>query len=127
MNRRWIQLAMVVSFLNSMGAHVAVLQTFAWAKMAVQFAQHDSLSASLQKTFDGKHPCKMCLRLKKSAQPDGSFGIAPSKNQMSEGYLKTPVDLQRIIQGNPLFSTKAEMPDFFVLQQDPPPPKAILS
>ena len=110
-----------------MGAHVAVLQTFAWAKMAVQFAQHDSLSASLQKTFDGKHPCKMCLKLKKSDQPDGSLGTAPRDNFMNEGYLKPPIDLQRIIQNSPLISIKIEMPDFFVLQQDPPPPKAILS
>jgi hypothetical protein len=42
------------------GGHWALLQSVAWVGMAIHFAHTDGFSVALQKTFDGKHPCKMC-------------------------------------------------------------------
>ncbi len=42
------------------GGHWALLQSVAWVSMAIHFTHTDGLSVALQKTFDGKHPCKMC-------------------------------------------------------------------
>jgi hypothetical protein len=39
------------------------LQTFAWARMTMQFSLHEKLGAALAKTFSGKHPCKLCLEV----------------------------------------------------------------
>ena len=45
----------------AIGGHWAVLQSVAWIGMFVKFSQSDSLKPALVKTFDGKHPCKLCL------------------------------------------------------------------
>ena len=44
----------------SIGAHWAILQSVAWVSMAVKFSQHSSIKEALVKTFDGRHPCKIC-------------------------------------------------------------------
>ena len=46
-----------------LGGHWLVLQTVAWSRMVVVFAAKDSLKDALVKTFDGKHPCWMCLQI----------------------------------------------------------------
>jgi hypothetical protein len=38
----------------------AVLQSVAWATMLVENVQHAPVVLALQKTFDGKHPCRIC-------------------------------------------------------------------
>lgn len=43
-----------------LGGHWAVLQSVAWVKMFVEYAQEDSLHVALVKTFDGEHPCSIC-------------------------------------------------------------------
>lgn len=44
-----------------MGGHWLALQSVAWAQMFTEFSKTDSLKDSVKKTFDGQHPCKMCL------------------------------------------------------------------
>jgi hypothetical protein len=50
----------VLSLVFAIGGHWAVLQSVAWLSMTVKFAQTDTLSAALRKTFDGLHPCNLC-------------------------------------------------------------------
>lgn len=54
---KWL---VVVALIFSLGGHWAILQVVAWAGMAANFSQTDSLSLALSKTFNGKHPCKLC-------------------------------------------------------------------
>lgn len=51
-----------------------VLQTIAWARMIVTYAQHDSLGTALTKTFDGRHPCALCLQIRHEQQEDQHKG-----------------------------------------------------
>lgn len=51
---------LVAALVLSLGFHWAVLQSLAWADMAVNFSKDNSVATALAKTFDGKHPCKMC-------------------------------------------------------------------
>lgn len=41
------------------------VQSIAWTKMMFTFAQQGSLHFALKKTFDGKHPCKICREIKR--------------------------------------------------------------
>jgi hypothetical protein len=56
--------SVVVALVLVIGGHWAALQSAAWVGMAVSFARTDTLSVSLQKTFDGQHPCKLCKIVK---------------------------------------------------------------
>jgi hypothetical protein len=50
----------VLSLVFAIGGHWAFLQSVAWLGMTVKFAQSDTLSGAIRKTFDGLHPCKIC-------------------------------------------------------------------
>jgi hypothetical protein len=59
-----------LALLLLVGGHWAVLQSLAWARMVVVYSQHDSLSTALRKTFDGRHPCALCLRIRYGQQEE---------------------------------------------------------
>src|SRR6186997_787245 len=50
----------LIAAVQILGGHWAVLQSVAWAKMLVEYAQQDPLSVAIEKTFDGAHPCAIC-------------------------------------------------------------------
>jgi hypothetical protein len=79
--RRAARLSVLASFLISIGMHTAVLQAVAWAKMTVDFARRDTISVSLEKTFDGRHPCPICVSLKKNADSP-SLAAAPAHSPL---------------------------------------------
>ena len=47
------------------GGQWFLLQSLAWVQMTVSYAKTESFGAALQKTFDGKHPCKLCKFVKR--------------------------------------------------------------
>ena len=49
--------------LSATGADLFIIQTIAWAKMTYAFSQRDSVKLAVQKTFDGKHPCRICKKV----------------------------------------------------------------
>jgi hypothetical protein len=55
--QKWL---VVLALVMSIGGHWAVLQSVAWVGMAVNYSKDASLSQALEKTFDGKHLCKLC-------------------------------------------------------------------
>lgn len=54
------RLIVVLTLLCTVGTHWTILQSVAWVRMTVSFAQTAPLSEALAKTFDGKHPCQLC-------------------------------------------------------------------
>jgi hypothetical protein len=50
----------VISLVTMLGAHWALLQTVAWTAMFADNLRTHSLSESVARTFDGKHPCPIC-------------------------------------------------------------------
>ena len=45
------------------GGHWLALQSYAWACMTVEFSRQATLGAAIAKTFSGKHPCRLCLKV----------------------------------------------------------------
>lgn len=56
--------ACLLGIFLSVGGHWAVLQSVAWGRMVVEFSRTDPLGTALAKTFDGEHPCTMCLKIR---------------------------------------------------------------
>ncbi len=61
-------IACLFALLLNAGGYWAALQSVAWARMLAGFSQRDSLAEALSKTFDGKHPCKLCLQIRAERQ-----------------------------------------------------------
>jgi hypothetical protein len=54
------KIAIVLMLILATGGHWAMLQSVAWFGMAIRFSQIHSLTTAIEKTFDGRHPCKLC-------------------------------------------------------------------
>ena len=119
------RLLMLASFLVSMGMHTAVIQAVAWAKMTVDFVRHETIAASLEKTFDGRHPCPICCSLRKV---DGSASLAAAPVHSRLGFV-SPSEAPRVARVILVWGVAAPTPPAFahVLAPVSPPPKALLS
>jgi hypothetical protein len=65
--RNWV---VVVGLVLVTGGHWAVLQSVAWVGMTIQYSRSENLTAALQKTFDGQHPCKLCKAVKEGREAE---------------------------------------------------------
>jgi hypothetical protein len=70
MARRLTQLLVALALIAAVGGHWAVLQSVAWVGMAVNYSQDASLAVALKKTFDGEHPCRLCVAVKEGKQQE---------------------------------------------------------
>ncbi|PWU13944.1 MAG: hypothetical protein C5B50_18355 [Verrucomicrobia bacterium] len=64
---RWL---LVLTLTLSIGAHWALLQSVAWLGMIVTYSRDASLTEALSKTFDGKHPCRLCKAITKGKRTE---------------------------------------------------------
>jgi hypothetical protein len=67
---QWIRFVAVLVLVVSMGLHWALLQTVAWTSMLVSYSRNASFAEAVVKTFDGKHPCPMCLMIRDGRQQE---------------------------------------------------------
>jgi len=82
---RWLVILLLVVIIS---AHWTVLQSAAWVGMLVTYSHGATIQEAWDKTFDGKHPCKLC-HLVKSAR-------ATEKQQDT---LKTDIKLEFTFPG----------------------------
>ncbi len=74
--------ACMLAVLAMCGGHWFALQTVAWGRMLAEFSQQDSLSMAIAKTFSGKHPCSLCLKIRKGWHQE-------QQQQEKEPWLRT--------------------------------------
>ncbi len=74
--------ACVVAVVAMSGGHWLALQTVAWGRMIADFSQQDSIGMAIAKTFSGKHPCSMCVKVRKGWH-------AEKEQQEKEPWLQT--------------------------------------
>ena len=63
---RLTKILTVLLLVLTLGLHWTLLQTIAWTGMIVSYSRDASLAEAVSKTFDGKHPCKMCKVIKQA-------------------------------------------------------------
>jgi hypothetical protein len=52
---------MVLVLVLTLGLHWTILQSVAWLSMIVRYSQHYPLRRAITMTFDGQHPCSICV------------------------------------------------------------------
>ena len=71
MLRRLGLLFAALALFSIAGGHWAVLQTVAWAGMLRDYTQKTgSVAAAVGQTFDGAHPCELCLQIASAKQQE---------------------------------------------------------
>ena len=53
-----------------LGAHWLLLQSVAWVGMIIDYSQTATLSEAISMTFDGEHPCRMCIAVKEGKKAE---------------------------------------------------------
>lgn len=117
---KWLTVCALVVLI---GGHWFALQSAAWLGMAVSFSKTESVSVALQKTFDGKHACKLCKIVK--------AGKAAEKKQDLQ-KLEVKIDFQLVAGSCGLFpprpirhfTPQSERADSLSLTPPLPPPRA---
>ena len=59
-----------VAMFSIAGGHWAALQVLAWTQMARAYSRSADIVDALIKTFDGKHPCTLCYKVKEGRQKE---------------------------------------------------------
>ena len=54
----------------SLGVHWTFLQSVAWVGMVVSYSHNATLGEALAKSFDGRHPCKLCKAVQEGKQSE---------------------------------------------------------
>jgi hypothetical protein len=54
----------------TLGLHWTVLQSVAWMTMLVNYTVESSFGEAVAKTFDGRHPCKLCIAVNEGKQSE---------------------------------------------------------
>lgn len=123
MFQRLARFLVLIAAVQILGGHWAVLQTVAWTKMLVEYAQQESLSVAVAKTFDGEHPCQLCHTVKEGRQEE-------QKKQTPTAIAKLDAVLAPAVQIPPrpeaprLFFSVAPQPRKVSLSPLTPPPRA---
>jgi hypothetical protein len=56
--------ACFVAVVAMCGGHWFALQSVAWGRMFADFSRQESIGMAIAKTFSGKYPCSMCLKIR---------------------------------------------------------------
>ncbi len=77
----------------SLGLHWSALQLVAWTGMVVTYAQQGSVREALSKTFDGEHPCRLCLAIQEGRAQEKKQEQQQGKciSKLDPGLLWQPV------------------------------------
>ena len=61
---------MVVALLQICGGHWLALQSLAWTGMLVKYSHEAQLAEAVAKTFDGQHPCALCVSIEQGKKSE---------------------------------------------------------
>ena len=62
------RILVVVTLFIALEGHLIVFQAIAWGGMLLTYSQSTTIEEGIARTFDGKHPCKLCKSIEKSRQ-----------------------------------------------------------
>lgn len=68
--RRLAQRTVVLLTCLSLGMHWTVLQGVAWTGMFLANLNQGTVTEAVEKTFDGEHPCPMCLAIQEGQKKE---------------------------------------------------------
>lgn len=108
----------VLALAVSVGLHWGFLQSVAWVGMVASYSRDASFTDALGKTFDGKHPCKLCTSIKKGRaeekkqdQERGQSGSKPEPGiAWSASVFLFPPAHEIIVTPVPRLTSRPEQP-----------------
>ena len=122
--KRYLHGALLLLLGFSLGMHWAGLQVVAWTSMLVERIPVVGLEVAFKTTFDGQHPCRLCLVVRKGQSEDTSAPATFKTVRMDLVLSPEPLDF-RAQRAAPSF-IPAPWPPMPLRMASPgvPPPKS---
>ena len=113
----------------SIGAQWALLQSAAWLGMAVTYSvRADSVFVGVSETFDGKHPCPLCVAVSEGREPAKEKNPGAPETQDVKKHLALCVRSVAIVPPPPVLipptTPEHRFPTSRVCAPPVPPPRA---
>lgn len=107
----------------SLGLHWAALQTVAWTQMLVAYSQDAAIGEAVKKTFDGEHPCDLCLLVKQGRSEEKKQEALPLGKKLDAVLVR---EVSRAMQSAQTvnFPVTAERAEGWSESPPVPPPRA---
>ena len=86
-------MVMTAALFLSAGGHLALLQGVAWATMIRDYSRTGSVTAAVEKTFDGKHPCAMCKKIAAQRSHDEKAPVTVKAEKKAEVFIALGTDI----------------------------------
>lgn len=67
----WLQRLLAVCLILLMQGPAMLVQEVAWVQMLAKYSQERGLKRGVVETFDGNHPCKLCLKASRMREDEG--------------------------------------------------------
>jgi hypothetical protein len=114
----------VGAIILGMGAHWAILQSVAWTGMVISYSQSSSFKEALEKTFDGKHQCRLCKLVKAGQRAEQKQGT--QRLQVKLDFFIQPLSSRALFP--PCLADLATLPGGFCssFRETPPTPPPII-
>ncbi|MFO1476333.1 MAG: hypothetical protein U1F98_06750 [Verrucomicrobiota bacterium] len=61
---------MLAALLSTAGGNWTLLQSVAWTGMLADNLRRGSFSEAVERTFDGRHPCKLCRQIDRARRSE---------------------------------------------------------
>lgn len=74
-------LIVAIGCLHLCGGHYGVLQVVAWSQMIVEYSGEKGLVQGALDTFDGDHPCSLCISISESKKENKQDPFSPANHQ----------------------------------------------
>ena len=117
MKSRFAAFLCVIAVFQLIGGHWAVLQATAWVSMLVKYSESEGVEVGISKTFDGKHPCSLCLSIAKNKQTEKK-----QSSQLAAAKIYLIAHTQRWILQPPCYSWCLRAPIASLLSCNSSPP-----
>lgn len=86
---RFSKVIVVVALALSIGVQWPLIQSIAWLNMLVTFSTQEGIQQAVVKTFDGKHPCKLCKFVDEGKQAEKESQTKDSVKKLDATILVT--------------------------------------
>jgi hypothetical protein len=119
MKSRFAAFLCAIAVFQLMGGHWAVLQVTAWVGMLVKYSETEGVGAGFSKTFEGKHPCSLCLSIAKSKETEKKQS---SQAAAAEIYLVPPAQCWTLRPPHHFWYLEIPIASLFSCVSGPPVP-----
>ena len=118
---KWLVVMLLVI---ATGGHWAVLQSVAWVGMFVNYSQTAPVAVAIQKTFDGKHPCRLCMAVQAGKQSQKNHEMQKLEKKMDFWLVR---DASMPVPESPFFLApfQTESPQSRAEAPATPPPRPV--